>query len=115
MLGRVMNREAIPQLYAELRAKVIGKRFPAMNIEVVDHQVNGARQWIPPRDPGNDLGELHARTARRGKRKVPSRPGFHGTEHIGGGLPFVHPGTPEGRTGAGWLCRPPFAAYSDRI
>ena len=47
MLGSVVDSEAIPDSGSELRTEVIGERFPAMNVEIVDNHVDGARERIP--------------------------------------------------------------------
>ena len=41
MSGRVMNDKAIPDLGAKLGTIKIGQRFAAMNIKIVQHQVDG--------------------------------------------------------------------------
>ena len=50
VLGRVVNGEAAPEERAEFCAQVAGQRFAAVNIEIVDHQVDDSHRERPYRD-----------------------------------------------------------------
>ena len=41
MDGRVVHRELIPDLGADLGAKSIGQRLAGMDVQVIHHQVDG--------------------------------------------------------------------------
>jgi len=46
MLGRVMDGEAVSHRAARLLSEIVGEGFPAMDVQVIHHEVNLARPGI---------------------------------------------------------------------
>src|SRR5271157_2250324 len=97
MLGRVVNREAIPQPASGLVAKPFYQRLPRMRAEVVHHQVKGVGLGIAGGDPEKIIGKLGRRASRSDAGEVPARLRLHAAEHIGSAttliliIPFGYP------------------------
>ena len=58
MLGRIVNRESVPKVGAGNLPIVIGKRLPAVDVQVVHDQVIRLRRWVVESQLGQDLGEF---------------------------------------------------------
>src|SRR4051794_35150164 len=88
VLWRVIDREAVPQLRPFFQTEVGGERFPAVNVEAVDNQVNGKSQPIAG-EHGQDAGERRAGAPPRWRRRVSACASFDGTEYLGRALALV--------------------------
>ena len=74
VLGRVMDGQAVPDRTASFLSEIVGERLPAMNIQVIHHQVNRSRLRIAVHDRLQRLGKLGRGEVRCGKGEVPPGP-----------------------------------------
>jgi hypothetical protein len=91
--GRVVDGESIPDVGRHFRTKGIRQRFAAMDIQVVQHQMDRLCFWVCHRQADRHLGEFKARAIRCREGKMAARLRFYSTENIGGptALIFVIP------------------------
>ena len=80
---RVVSREAIPDLAADLCAEQICQRFWAMNIEVVQHQMNRSGRWVLKGQVKDHFRKFDRRAVSCWIGEVPSGFQFHCAEDIG--------------------------------
>ena len=81
--GRVVDGKTIPDPIPRRRAIVVSQRFPAMDVEVVDDEMNRDGVSILPDQVAGDGSEFGGRAIRRGKSEVLSGLRLHGAEDIG--------------------------------
>ena len=89
MLGRVMDREAVPDQAAPFLSEVVGEGLPAMDIQVIHHQVNLSRTGIATHDRLQRLGKFGGGAVGGGQGEMPTGFRLHGAEDIGGAAAFV--------------------------
>src|SRR3982751_4293037 len=91
--GRVVDGEAIPDFGCHFRAKGIRQRFAAMDVQVVQHQMDRFRLWVCHCQGDRNPSELGARAIWRREGEMAARLRFYRTENIGGpaALIFVIP------------------------
>lgn len=58
MLGRIVNGESVLDFATSLLAKQVGQRLAAVNVQIVQHQMNGFGFGICHRQFEDDMGEL---------------------------------------------------------
>ena len=115
VLWSVMYRESVPQLFPFFQTEVSRQRFPAVNVQVIDHQMNGPSQPIAPGQHGQDIGERRASASRCGHREVSSCAWFDRTENIGRALALVFTVVLGEYTRAGRLWHPYFTMKRNRL
>jgi len=89
MLGRVMDREAVPDRAAPFLSEIVGEGLPAMDIQVIHHQVDLSRTGIAAHDRLQRLGKFWRRAVGGGQGEMPTGFRLHGAEDIGGAASFV--------------------------
>ena len=72
VLGRVMDREAIPDRAAHLLSEIVGEGLPAMDVQVIHHHVNRSRTAIAAHDRLQSLGKFWRRAIRGGQGEMPT-------------------------------------------
>ena len=115
VLWSVMDREAIPQLRPFFQTEVSGQRFPAVNIEVVDDEVNGASQRILMGQHRHDAGERRAGASRCWHGKVSACAWLNRTEYVGRTFALVFAIAFGDYTWASRLWRPDFTMKRNRL
>jgi len=68
---------------------MFGERLLAVDVQVVDHQVDGTCEPILAGDIGEYFCKLGTGAARSGKGKVPPRARLDGAEHVARAFAFV--------------------------
>ena len=105
-MGRgVMDSEPLPGFRRHFRTQDIRQCCAAMEVQVVQYQMDGLRFRVCQCHGDRHLGELEARSIRRGEGEVPPGFGLYGAKDIGGpaALVFVIPARfPSGRCRRGW-------------
>ncbi len=89
MLGRVMDREAVPDRTASLFSEIIGEGFPAMDVQVIHHHMNRSRPGITAHHRFQRLSKFWRGAVGGGQGEMPTRFRFYDTEDIGGAASFV--------------------------
>src|SRR5215831_15673093 len=84
-----MDGESVPDLRHHFRTKDIRQRFAAVDVQVVQHQMDGFRFRVCQCQADRYLSELEAGTVRRGEGEVLTGLWFYGAEDIGCPAAFV--------------------------
>src|SRR3974377_639780 len=84
-----MDWEPIPDFRRHFPAKDIHQCFAAMDVQVVQYQMDGLRFRVCQGQGDRHLGELKARTIWRSEGEVPPGLWLYGAEDIGGPAAFV--------------------------
>ena len=87
--GRVVDREAVPDPVSRRLPVVVGQGFAAVDVEVIDDQMNRGGFWILLDEMAGNGRELGGRAIRRSEGKVPSHLRFHSAEDISGAATLV--------------------------
>src|ERR1035437_1460630 len=82
MPGRVMDGEAVPDRVAPFLSEIVGEGLPAMDIQVIHHQVNLARTGIAAHDRLQRLGKFWPRAVGGGQREMSTGFRLHGAETL---------------------------------
>ena len=82
VFGRVVKLQSPAQFTTFLRSEGVAERLAAVNVEVVEDQMNRARAGIVPGQGPNDLGEFPPRSVGGGPGEVPSGLRLHRAENI---------------------------------
>jgi len=77
VLGREVNREAVPEQAAQFLAVPRDQRLAAVRVQVVQNQMDGRGVRIRRNDFNQIIGELRCRTRGRGFKKMPPRLRLH--------------------------------------
>jgi hypothetical protein len=80
---RIVNRESVPHLSADLGTKGVSERLPAVDVEVIQHEMNLRRTGVAKGELKDHLGELKAGSVRRGEGEMTASLGLYRTEDIG--------------------------------
>jgi hypothetical protein len=83
MRRRVVNCKSVPDLRAKLHAEQIGERLAAVDIEIVQHQVDGRCRHVLQGDFSGHFGEFEGRTIRCREGEMTACLGLYGAENIG--------------------------------
>jgi hypothetical protein len=105
MGGCVVDAKPVPDFGAKLSAVKIGQRLAAMNIEIVQHQVDGLGLRVLEDDFEDCLGEFRGRTIRRREGEMAAGFGFYRAENIGSPLTpvfVIPPGFSSRLSRRGW-------------
>src|ERR1035438_1652885 len=70
MARRIVNRESAPDLSADLGTKGVCERLLAMDVEVIQHEMNLLRVGVTQGELKDHLGELKAGSVRRSEGEV---------------------------------------------
>ncbi len=97
-----MYCEAIPDFAADFFAEQVREGFAAMDVQVIQHQMNGFGMWILDGQIECHSGERNCQPVRRGVSEVTSGLGLNRAENVSGTAPLVFT-VPSGF--AAWLCR----------
>jgi hypothetical protein len=89
MFRRVMDGQPAPQRCSEFITPPVRQGFSAVDVEIVDHQVDGSRSWITLDEFSDRLGELSCGALPTYPSEVPASLRFYGTESIRGSAPLV--------------------------
>src|SRR5579864_1816939 len=89
MARRIVNRESAPDLSADLGTKGVGKRFPAVDVQVIQHEMNLFRFGVTQGQLKDHLGELKAGAVWCSEGKVTACFRLYGAEDIGGATALV--------------------------
>ena len=82
MLGGVVDNESFPNLRSHLGTEGVGQRLLAMDVEVVQHQMDSGGLRIRHGEFQCNQGELKPGPVWRGKAEMLACFGFHGKERI---------------------------------
>ena len=83
MARRIVNRESAPDLSADLGTKGVRERLPAMDVQVIQHEMNLLRVGVTQGELKDHLGELKAGSVRCSEGEMTACLGLHGAENIG--------------------------------
>ena len=86
---RVMDRESVPDFGGHFDAEDIGQRLPAVDIEVVHHQVNGLCFRILQRQSDDNLSELKGRTVGCREGEMSPRFRLYCAENVGSSATLI--------------------------
>src|SRR5579863_4835161 len=89
MFGRVVDRQAFPESVAPFLSEIVGEGLPAMNVEIVHHDVNRSRRRVTAYYGVHGSGKFRSGAIRRGQGEMPSGLRLHGTEDVRRAAPFV--------------------------
>ena len=115
MFGCVMNAEASPERATFLLSEIVDEGLPAMDVQIIHHQVDRPRQGIAAHDALQSLGKFWRGAVGGGQGEMPTGFRLHGAEDIGGAaslvlvIPFGHP------AGCGRNRRPDVGVQRDRL
>lgn len=84
-----MDREAVPNPVAGSFAVVVSQGFAAVNVEVIDDQMNRGGIWVSLDQVAGDGRELGGGTIRGSEGKVLAGLRLHGAEDIGSAATLV--------------------------
>ena len=79
-----MDRDPPPEASAALASKVVGQGLLAVNVEIVEHQMDRSFAWIAGDHRLNHVGELRSDTIGGGTRDMPSHQRLEDAEYVGG-------------------------------
>src|SRR6202165_4357258 len=89
MFRRVMHGQTAPQRRSEFIPPPVGEGFSAVDVEIVDHQVDGSGSWIALDKFSDRLSELSGGALPTHPSEVPASLRLYGTENIRGSAAFV--------------------------
>src|SRR6202521_2515286 len=90
MFRRVMHGQTAPQRRSEFIPPPVGEGFSAVDVEIVDHQVDGSGSWIALDKFSDRLSELSGGALPTHPSEVPASLRLYGTENIRGSAALYH-------------------------
>ena len=84
-----MHGETAPDFSADFAAEQVGQGLAAVDIEVIQYQMDSRGQRVLKSELEGHFGELEARTIRRGEGEVPTSLRLDRTEEVGGAATLV--------------------------
>jgi len=84
-----MDREPPPEASAALASKVVGQGLLAVNVEIVEHQMDRSYAWIAGDHRLNHVGELRPGPIGGGTREMPSHQRLDDADDVGGAAALV--------------------------